>query len=73
MTVFCKCPICGASAVVKPELANNGNKVFRCENGHQFHITLENPEKSLSQDVWDHMPRWGQIIHDLTKNGKYGA
>ena len=73
MAIFCKCPVCGESAVVKPELANHDNRVFRCENGHQFEITLEKPEKVVSQDIWDHMPKWAKILHELTKNGKCGA
>ena len=72
MAVFCRCPICGENAIVKPELAKNEKRVFRCENGHQFEITLEKPEKAVSQDIWDHMPKWAQMLHELTKNGKTG-
>ena len=65
MAVFSKCPLCGETAVVKPELANQDNRVFRCENGHQFEITLEKPEKAVSQDIWDHMPGWARMLNEL--------
>lgn len=74
MVVFCKCPVCGESAIVKPELANKGDsRVFRCENGHQFEISLEKPEKAVSQDIWDHMPKWARMLHELSKKGKIGG
>ncbi len=73
MGILCKCPVCGESAIVKPELADPENRVFRCENGHQFEITLEKPEKVVSQDIWDHMPKWAKMLHELRKNGKCGA
>ena len=72
MAVFCKCPVCGENAKVKPELATPYKGVFRCENGHQFEINMEKPEKAVSQDIWDHMPKWAQMLHELTKNSKTG-
>jgi hypothetical protein len=73
MVVFCKCPVCGESAIVKPELANGTNRVFCCENGHQFEISSEKPEKVVSQDIWDHMPKWARMLNELSKNGKIGS
>ena len=73
MAVFCKCPVCGESAIVKPELAKNDNRVFRCENGHQFELQCEKQEKVISQDIWDHMPKWAQMLHEITKKGECGA
>jgi len=70
MAVFCKCPVCGESAIVKPELAKNDNRVFRCDNGHRFEIALEKPEKAVGQDVWDHMPGWARMLNELQKTVK---
>ena len=72
MAVFCKCPVCGESAIIKPELAKDGKRVFRCENGHQFEITLKKPEKPISQDIWDHLPKWAQMLHELPEKANAG-
>ena len=73
MVVFCKCPVCGEPATEKPELSSNVSRVFRCGNGHRFEITMEKPEKAVSQDIWDHMPKWARMLHELGKNGRYRA
>lgn len=70
MAIFCKCPVCGESAVVKPELADQENRVFSCENGHQFKITVEKQVKNQSQDIWDHMPEWAKTLNELPKTDK---
>lgn len=68
MAIFHNCPVCGVNATVKPELADNNNRVFRCENGHRFKITIEKQEKVESQNIWDHMPEWARTLNKLHKN-----
>lgn len=71
MAIFCKCPVCGESAVVKPELADQENRVFKCENGHEFKKVLNNDVKEVEdKEIWDHMPKWAKTLNKLSKTDK---
>ena len=70
MAVFGKCPLCEETTVVKPELVKNNNKVFMCENGHQFKISPEMSEKDVSQDIWNHMPEWARMLNEFSNTDK---
>ncbi len=57
-----KCPVCGETAIVIPEMGAEGQKVFRCGNQHQF-----TAEKNQTEDeeIWDHMPGWAQMFKHI--------
>lgn len=70
MTIFCKCPVCGASSTVNPEMVNKKHRFFKCENNHDFMINIEKQAKSTSQDLWDHMPEWARMLNEIGKTDK---
>ena len=70
MAVFHKCPVCGEFAFIQPEMGDKENKVFRCENNHQFKMKISQEPKIEDKEVWDKMPEWAKTLNELTKPGK---
>lgn len=62
MSVFRKCPVCGETATVVPEMGTEGQKVFRCANQHQF---TEEKNQTEDEEIWDHMPEWAQMFKHI--------
>jgi len=65
MAIFSKCPVCGEFAFIKPELGNKENKVFECENGHQFKNPIKKGVNEEDKEVWDHMPEWARVLNEI--------
>ena len=66
MSIFQKCPVCGEFAFIKPELGTKKEKVFRCDNGHEF--TIKPEEKNLpGKEINEKLPYWAKTLESLPK------
>ena len=73
MTLFQKCPVCGSFAFVKPELADNKNRGFKCGNGHTFKEKIQINSTDEDKEIMDHLPEWVRILNTMNKHKEFGS
>jgi acetyl-CoA carboxylase beta subunit len=66
MSIFQKCPICGEFAFIVPELGTEKEKVFRCDNGHEF-TKKQNVEVKVDKEITEKLPYWAKTLETLPK------
>lgn len=66
MSIFQKCPICGEFAFIEPELGTEKEKVFKCDNGHEF---TKKPKKKPEEyrEITEKLPYWAKTLETLPK------